>query len=389
MSVVFRSKNGMVLGVIESPSGTEGTPTPASNAIKVREGWTWTPDFEVIETDEVRASLDQSEPIIGRGMGRMQLGAFLKGADTAGTAPEAGPFYRASGLSQTLTAADITGTAAAGAASTITLDSYASSTNDIYNGMVITTDDGDVRVITDYVGATKVATVVPAWDNQPDGTTDYTIHASALYEPVSTGLETITLFGYDLHSDGASNAKLRKLIGGMNSWKLSLQAGGLGELTFDFMGQIPSLPADVSKPTAPTYQAARAYPFINAQVYLGGVAVKLSAFDLDLGFDVNAFDDPSAAYGYDLFQGTNRQISGNFTADLTLNSVRNTVSDFVGSTSRSLWLRWGTVAGSRFSLWIPEMRYTGNTMGDLRGFRTEQIPFRAPVADAGIALCIY
>ena len=54
-------------------------------------------------------------------------------------------------------------TAQAGSATTITLASTASATNDIYNGMTVYlssgTGSGQIKVITDYVGATKVATV--------------------------------------------------------------------------------------------------------------------------------------------------------------------------------------------------------------------------------------
>ncbi|MEQ8345080.1 MAG: hypothetical protein RIB84_23900 [Sneathiellaceae bacterium] len=393
MTVAFRSRNGLVTIKIESSSGTDATPTPASNAWKVREGWTWTPEFEVQETDEVRSSLDQSEPVIGRGMGRMEIPAFLKGADTAGTAPEAGPGLRCCGLSETLTASAVTGTASAGATGSITLGSYGSSTDSIYVGMVIGTTggtgSGQLRVISAYDGTSKVATVVPNWTTPPDATTTFSIYANALYVPISTGFETATVYGYDLHSDGSSDSRLRKLVGAAGSLQLSIgQSGALPDLTFNLQGQAV-LPADVTKPDAGTFQAAAAKPFLGADVYLGGAALKVSAFSLDLGAEVAAFDDPSATYGFDTFSPTNRQVSGSFTADQTLVSVRNTVSDFIGSTSRSLWLRWGTVAGQRVSLWLPALRYTGNTMGDLRGYRTEQVPFRAPTADGAFYLCIH
>lgn len=70
-------------------------------------------------------------------------------------------------------------TAQAGAAGTITLDTSASATNDYYNGMVILivsgTGAGQSRVITDYVGASKVATVGKAWATNPDATSEFVI----------------------------------------------------------------------------------------------------------------------------------------------------------------------------------------------------------------------
>jgi len=79
------------------------------------------------------------------------------------------------------------GTAAAGAAGTITLASGALAIDDIYNGMIIRTTGGtggaggsgsqgnQARVITDYVGSTKVATITPNWETNPDSTTTYEV----------------------------------------------------------------------------------------------------------------------------------------------------------------------------------------------------------------------
>lgn len=63
------------------------------------------------------------------------------------------------------------GIAQAGGASTITLDSSASATNDFYNGALVVVISGtganQSRFITDYDGATKIATVHKAWGTNP------------------------------------------------------------------------------------------------------------------------------------------------------------------------------------------------------------------------------
>jgi hypothetical protein len=70
------------------------------------------------------------------------------------------------------------GTAQAGAATTITLDASASATNDFYTYCMVRilsgTGAGQVRQITDYVGATKVATV-GTWATNPDNTSVFVI----------------------------------------------------------------------------------------------------------------------------------------------------------------------------------------------------------------------
>jgi hypothetical protein len=69
-------------------------------------------------------------------------------------------------------------TAQAGAATTITLDASASAVNDFYNDTIIVltggTGAGQARVIADYVGATKVATVA-TWVTNPDNTSTFVI----------------------------------------------------------------------------------------------------------------------------------------------------------------------------------------------------------------------
>jgi len=79
----------------------------------------------------------------------------------------------------TSSAAHDSGTAQAGASTTITLKATASGTNDYYNGLYITitggTGSGQIRIIEDYVGSTKVATVDRAWTVTPDATSTYSI----------------------------------------------------------------------------------------------------------------------------------------------------------------------------------------------------------------------
>lgn len=70
-------------------------------------------------------------------------------------------------------------TAQGGAASSITLASGASGSNDAYNRFLIVVVDGPglpkTNCITDYVGSTNVATVEDAWAEQPTSSTKYVL----------------------------------------------------------------------------------------------------------------------------------------------------------------------------------------------------------------------
>lgn len=71
------------------------------------------------------------------------------------------------------------GTAAAGSASTLTLAATASAVDDDYNGQWLTltagTACGQIGLIDDYNGTTKVATMAQDWTATPDNTTEYVV----------------------------------------------------------------------------------------------------------------------------------------------------------------------------------------------------------------------
>ena len=97
------------------------------------------------------------------------------------------------------------GTAQAGAASTITLAAGASASDDAYNDHVIYIASGaganQWRKITDYNGTTKVATVSPAWTTQPDNTSAYVVYSQAVIAGVRTKGVTINAEPIDVTTD--------------------------------------------------------------------------------------------------------------------------------------------------------------------------------------------
>lgn len=76
------------------------------------------------------------------------------------------------------------GTAQAGTGTTLTLDAAASTTNNIYNDERISILEGagagQSRLITGYVGATRVATVDHAWTVTPDNTSVFAISGASV-----------------------------------------------------------------------------------------------------------------------------------------------------------------------------------------------------------------
>jgi hypothetical protein len=112
------------------------------------------------------------------------------GSGVAATAPRFSPLLLASGFNLT-SAAELTGSAAAGAANTITLAAAASAVTGAYVGfpIIITsgTGVGHAGVITAYNGTTKVATVVPTTATfVPAASSGYKIPALSMYQPISS-----------------------------------------------------------------------------------------------------------------------------------------------------------------------------------------------------------
>jgi hypothetical protein len=87
--------------------------------------------------------------------------------------------------------AKATGTAAAGANGSITL----ASATGVRAGMIVRTDDhtgaGQARVITAFDTGTKVASVAPNWETNPDNTTDYTVGLPVALSVASEQLDVL------------------------------------------------------------------------------------------------------------------------------------------------------------------------------------------------------
>lgn len=114
--------------------------------------------------------------------------------------------------------------AAAGGASTITLDSGASAVNDFYKGCLVAivggTGAGQCRAIRSYVGATQVATVGRAWATNPDATSLYVILPGGEVQLDPYGVDDVwdESEGAEPSSAIASNATFRAILQHFKRW---------------------------------------------------------------------------------------------------------------------------------------------------------------------------
>lgn len=184
-----------------------------------------------------------------------------------------------------------TGTAQAGAAGTITLAAGDLATNDIYNGTrVVTTGgtgSGQSRMVTDYVGSTKVATISPNWTTTPDNTTTYEMQAANSDVVLVAGAVASA-------ASGTIDANVIQISG-------DTTAADNCELFFDgtgYAGGTTKLGVDIVSISSDTTAADNCELFFDGTGYAGGTT-KLGVDVVSISGDTTAADNAEL-----MFDGT-------------------------------------------------------------------------------------
>jgi hypothetical protein len=382
------NRRRILTAAIETTYGTDAAPT-GSNAVLVR-NMTLTPaETDLVDRDLVRPFLGRSEQLAAGIRVRLEFEVELAGAGTAGQAPGYGALLRACGLSQTLLAAAVTGTAAAGAANTITLAAGASSVDGFYNGMPIAitggTGSGQNAVITGYVGSTRVATVARAWTTPPNATSTYSIDANAIYRPVSTAFESATLY---FNVDGVRH----RMLGARGSLAMSYRAKEIPTLRFTFLG-IYATPTDATLPT-PVYtpfQTPLPVNNVNTPLFhLHGVSPVMSELTSDLAV---ATVHRTLVGGSESVLITDRQPTGQAMIEAELVAFRDWWTRSRDATLDALALTHGLTAGNRVTFSSPRVQVTTPNYGEMDQITMLQLNLNfVPGATSGndeLALCIH
>ena len=384
--MALRTRNAVVLAKIEATEGQDATPIPGTDAILVENPQ---PNFNpnVIETDEVSASLDGAGPIVGGMSAELGFDVLLKGAGSAGAAPEFGDLIKACGWAETITASPVPAAPeAVGSGSTATavvLGASASATDQVYRGMPLdlTGTPAALAFISDYAGSSKTATITDLLGAAPDNlSTQWQVPANVLYAPASASIPSLTLY---LYLDGV----VYKLVGCRGSFNLSLSSGGIGRFSFTFQGMFLAK-ADAAVPAA-AYDASRPPPFKGGAMLVDRKAAALENLSLDVGNEQTFPDNPNAAEGFDPSIITRRNVTGSINPLETLIATRDIMADFRAGTQRIVHARYGATAGNRVGVTVPAALYTGQTPGDRSGLATVEVPFSAVGRDAGAFLCFH
>lgn len=318
------------------------------------------------EADTLDRNIEQ--PYMGNGgklivskRNKLAFDVALASSGTPGTAPKIGKLLRACGWAETLTASG-GDTAAAGGASSITLAAGASATNDAYNGRFISitggTGSGQTRVISDYVGSTKVATVGVAWATVPDATSVYSILGKAEYTLVSSGFES-GAYWYEL--DGVRH----KGSGVRGTVSAALDAKSIPLLKFD-QTALYTAPTDET----PLVEDRTGWPYerpINSANTLVCKVNGVDSFYSKFGFTQgNKVQHDDLAGGYEAITIADRNPTAQITILAPLLATFDPFALADASTAITVQVVHGTAPGSTVLIDL-KVRITGVSYEDING----------------------
>lgn len=367
MPLLFRKR--VLLAKIETVYGTDSVPTGAANAILVR-NMTITPqEADLTDRDLVRPFIGRSEQLPSGIRALIEFEVEVAGAGTAGTAPGYGPLLRACALSQTLLAAAVTGTATAGATNTITLAAGASAVDGFYNGMPIAitggTGSGQTGVIVGYVGSTKVATVAANWTTAPNATSAYSISANAVFRPVSSGFESVSVY---FNIDGV----LHRILGARGTVSVAMRVKDIPVFRFALTGIYQTVTDTAA--VAPTYTPfSTPLPVTNGNTTnfgLHGFSPVLSEMSIDVAV---AVAHRTLVGGAESVLVTDREPVGTFTIEADTVAAADWWTRARNATLGSMALIHGMATGNRVAVSSPSVQLTKPTYQEMDGIAMLQL----------------
>lgn len=292
---------------------------------------------------------------------KLSFDVALAGSGSAGVAPKIGKLLRACGFAETINAVH-GGTATAGGAATITLAAGASAVDNTYNNMSVTitggTGAGQMRVVSGYVGATKVATVFLAWTTPPDATSVYSIRNKATYSLISEAFESGAFY---INVDGV----LHKGVGVRGTASLTLDVKGIPllkvELTALYMAPVDAAAPVVDRSGWPIERPINAANTLVCKV--NAVNSFYSKFGVTLG---NQVTHDIYAGGYEMIKIGDRQPSASITMLAELLATFNPYTLAETTASVPVQVIHGTATGSRVQVDL-KTNITGVNEVDLNG----------------------
>lgn len=379
-------RNKLLLIKIESSEGVDAAPSASADAI-LTENIQVKPPTANVTTNEHTGSLDTAADIPVGSAANISWDMYLKGAGTAGTAPEVGVPLQITGMAELLTAADVGAPTAAtdGTATTLTLPGATfSGAAGAYQGMpaILTGNPATAfdTLITDHAKAasTPVVTFSDTFSPSLSGTTLIAIKANALYYPISTAIKSATIWVY-------LSGLLYKFVGCRGDHTFKLDANGQGMFSFNVTGILASK-SDASVPTA-TFPGSAVPKIVfnnrNGQsaFLLDRSAIATTQFSIGMNNGLVNPPNPNQTEGIDPAVIIKREVRGTINPKATLVATRDTLAQYRNATTSIIALRAGRSLGNRFGLTVYTAQFSGYGHENQGGIIGEALPFKANGVD--------
>lgn len=219
-----------VLGIKkETTEGTPIAPASATDFIALQSGFSMSPDFDLLQNEELRASIGRAKPVLGLEKPKASLDHYLRHSGTEGTPPNYGIFMEslmgtavASNGTQRLTTSS----------STISLVKLASGGTDFARGKAIllkdTTNGYSIRPIL----SVSTNDLTPAFNLPGAPATGLGVGKCCHYAPANSDHTSLALWLY------RANGGATELMAGSKvaSYTMQVNAGQMIKQSFSFEG---------------------------------------------------------------------------------------------------------------------------------------------------------
>ena len=184
---------------------------------------------------------------------------------------------------------------------------------------------------------------------------------SVTYDLASSGLKTGTL-AMDLQDTDGSDGPRFSIAGAMGNLVISGRVGEIAQARFAMQGIYQNI-ADVA-PLSPTFETVIPPVFRNGTFTIGGVALKVRSFSIDLGNRIVLIPDINAANGFAYATYVDRQPTLTFEAELVAVATHDFAGLIKANTESALVIKTPVAAGNTVQISASKLQYTGMSINN-------------------------
>ena len=229
MANALQTRNSALAVLKEVTEGTPVAPSASSDYVALQDDFTMSPDFDILENAELRASIGVSKPILGAENPTASFSHYLRSSGVEGTAPNYGLLLESAlGGVRTLGARDSVDSSTT-AATTLTVGSGADWARGDAAIILDSTNGFSIRNVADVTGD------VLTWDFELEAAPANGVELSRFvtYYPTQVDQPTLTLWHY------VANQGAIQMMSGVRptSAAMTIDAGELINVNYSFEGQ--------------------------------------------------------------------------------------------------------------------------------------------------------